>query len=242
MKRYLLTSCLAGVLLAVSTATSAAAQLSLPKIAPTDAQGRLRLGIRDWVTFDAQGASPPSLWYISEGVIKQTENTLVNDKKAMKADPTLEREGTMFVYQRGMEFSDGELSFDVFATDDDGIGVAFRWSGPSKFYLWYMDGQRRYRTLAKKDSIAYQALEANRRGFDMRRWYAVRIVMDGPRIRVFVDGELEFDTVDSAHEKGTVAMFCWGNSGALFRDVMFVAKAQESDVVGKKKAEASGSK
>lgn len=225
MNRHFLSACVA--LLVVSGQPSWAAERSLSRISPTDGQGRLRLGLRDWMTLDARAASPPSLWYISEGVIKQTENTIVNDKKAMKADPTLEREGTMFVYQRGKEFADGELSFDVYATDDDGIGVAFRWSSPSKYYLWYMDAQRRYRTLARKDSIEYRALEANRRGFDMRRWYAVKIVMVGPRIAVYVDGELEFDTVDSTHEKGTVAMFCWGNSGALFREVSFVPKEPE---------------
>ncbi len=198
------------------------------RIAPTDSEGRLRLGLRDWVTADAPGASPASLWYISEGVIKQTENTIVNNKRALKPDPTLEREGTMFVYQRGAEFKDGEITLDIYSTDDDGIGVAFRWNGPSQFYLWYMDGQRRYRTLAVKDGVSYQALESKRRGFEMRRWYPVRIVLDGPRISVYVDGDLEFVTLDGTHSKGSIALFCWGNAGALFREVKFTPKSVEA--------------
>jgi len=200
------------------------AERSATQQGATDAAGRLKVGLRDWVSVDAPAASPPSLWYVSEGVVKLTENTLVNNKKALKPDPTLEREGTMFVYQAGAEFADGELTLDLFATDDDGIGVAFRWNAPDKYYLWYMDGQRRYRTLAVRNDASYAALESNRRGFEMRRWYAVRIVMEGPRIAVYVDGVKEFETRDNRHRRGTIALYCWGNSGAMFRDVRFVAK------------------
>lgn len=223
MNRFLRVSLTALLIFSGLSVGVDAAESGLRKLPATNAGGRLRLGLRDWVVNDALGASPPSSWYISDGVIKQTENTIVNDKKALKPDPTLEREGTMYVYQPGMDFGDGEISLDIFATDDDGVGVAFRWTGISKYNLWYMDGQRRYRTLAVKNEFTYQALESNRRGFETRRWYPVRIVMEGPRITVHVDGKKEFETYDGTHRKGTIALFCWGNSGALFRDVTFVA-------------------
>jgi hypothetical protein len=205
-----------------------AAESGLRKLPATNAGGHLRLGLRDWAVSDGLGASPPSSWYISEGVIKQTENTIVNNKKALKPDPTLEREGTMFVYQPGMEFGDGEISLDIFCTDDDGVGVAFKWTGVSKYNLWYMDGQRHYRTLAVKNEFSYEALESNRRGVEMRRWYPVRIVMEGPKITVFVNGQKEFETYDGTHKKGTIALFCWGNSGTLFRDLKFVAAKKKA--------------
>jgi len=212
-----------------------AAESGLRKLPATNAGGKLRLGLRDWAVIDALGASPPSSWYISEGVIKQTENTIVNNKKALKPDPTLEREGTMYVYQPGMDFGDGEISLDIFCTDDDGVGVAFKWNSVSKYNLWYMDGQRHYRTLAVKNEFRYQALESNRRGFQMRRWYPVRIVMEGPRITVFVNGQKEFETYDGTHKKGTIALFCWGNSGALFRDLKFVAAKKEAAAEAREK-------
>lgn len=227
MKRFLRLSLAVFLTLSGFAFHADAAESSLRKLPATNAGGRLRLGLRDWAVNDALGASPASSWYISEGLIKQTENTIVNNKRALKPDPTLEREGTMYVYQPGMEFGDGEISLDVFSTDDDGIGVAFRWTGPSKFNLWYMDGQRHYRTLAVKDEFRYQALESNRRGFETRRWYPVRIVLEGPKITVYVNGNKEFETYDGTHRKGTIALFCWGNSGALFRDLKFVAARKE---------------
>jgi len=233
--RFVLAVCLLGW----AHAASAAERTSV-RGGADDTEGRLRLGLRDWASVDAPAASPPSLWYVSEGIVKQTENTIVNNKKALKPDPTAEREGTMFVYQAGSSFADGELTFDVYATDDDGIGAAFRWNAPDKYYLWYMDGQRRYRTLAAKEGFTYEALESNRRGFETRRWYAVKIVMEGQRIEVYVDGEREFATLDARHKQGTVALFCWGNSGAMFRDISFVAKSAgpgkgAADGVGEKK-------
>lgn len=238
MNRFLRLSLAVFLTLSGLAAGVGAAEPGLRKLPATNAGGRLRLGLRDWAAVDALGASPPSSWYISEGLIKQTENTIVNDKKALKPDPTLEREGTMFVYQSGMEFGDGEISLDILSTDDDGMGVAFRWTGTSKYNLWYMDGQRHYRTLAVKDEFRYQVLESNRRGFETRRWYPVRIVLEGAKITVYVNGRKEFETYDGTHRRGTIALFCWGNSGALFRDLKFVAARKEPPAEDRGKPEA----
>jgi len=47
----------------------------------------------------------------------------------------------------------------------------------------------------------------------------VRLVLAGPKISVYVDGEKDFEVVDGTLHAGTVALYSWGSTGAKFRYV-----------------------
>jgi hypothetical protein len=186
--------------------------------------GVLSLDAGDWRSWDAPGASPPSAWTVQEGEIVQTANTLVDLGEAMGVDPGAERPGTFYTYERGREFRSGELSFEIQSADNDTAGVAFRLTDVEHYYLWAMDSERGFRALAVKDGGRYALLAANAQGYVPGKWYGVRIVLEGPRLTVHVDGEKDLEAEDARLAAGTVAFYAWGNAGVKFRNALFQAR------------------
>ena len=174
---------------------------------------------RDWQGWDAPGARPASEWVLARGEISQKANTLLNAGQAMGKDPSAERPGTFYIYRPELDLAKGEFSFEVESEDNDTVGVAFRLQDPEHYYLWFMDSERGFRALAVKDGPEFRVLSANGIGFKSGQNYQVRLLMDGPCLAVYVDGTKEFEVEDRRFARGTVALYCWGNSGARFRNL-----------------------
>ena len=102
--------------------------------------------------------------------------------------------------------------------------MAFRVKDARHHYLFAMNRQRGFRTLAVRDGDDYRVLALNHKGYESNRWHDVKVVLDGPRIAVYVDGQKDFDLVDRAFRSGTVALHSWGNQGSRFRLVAFRKK------------------
>lgn len=177
-----------------------------------------------WRVEDAAGANPPSAWSIEGGTIEQTSNVMVGGKRVMEDDPSVERPGSVFVFKDAGLFSDGELSFEMNSTDDDGVGVALRYQGPDRYYLWNTHNQRPFRALAVKQGSRYEVLAANKRSFERRKWLQIRIVFNGSKITGYVDGEKDFEIDDPTYDSGTIGFYSWGNSGVQFRNIKFEKK------------------
>ncbi|MGD8240167.1 MAG: DUF1080 domain-containing protein, partial [Armatimonadota bacterium] len=62
-------------------------------------------------------------------------------------------------------------------------------------------------------------LARNTGGYQANRWYSLRIVLAGPRITVYLDGEKDLEATDDTLGKGTFALYSWGSTGAKFRSV-----------------------
>ncbi|MFQ5808337.1 MAG: chitobiase/beta-hexosaminidase C-terminal domain-containing protein, partial [Armatimonadota bacterium] len=172
----------------------------------------------DWRIHDSPDASPPaSNWQVVDGVATELSNHFKG--VAADSDPLVERPGTYRSYAPGKGLTDGELSLEVSSADDDGIGVAFRFGGLERHYVWAMDAQRRYHRLACKDGDSFRVLARNEEGYERNRWYSLRVVLAGPRITVYLDGEKDLEATDHTLGKGTFALYSWGSTGAKFRNV-----------------------
>lgn len=174
-----------------------------------------------WRVEDAPGAAPPSAWSIEGGTIEQTSNVMVGGKRVMEDTPEVERPGSMFLFKDAKRFTDGELSFEMNSTDDDGVGVALRYQGPENYYLWNTHNQRPFRALAVKQGERYEVLAANKRSFERRKWLKIRIEFNGTRITGYVDGEIDFEIDNATYKSGTIGFYSWGNSGVQFRNIKF---------------------
>ena len=171
-----------------------------------------------WQVHDTPGGGPPnSNWVVADGIATELSNHYKGS--ASEPDPAMERPGTFRAYGPGASFADGELALDIASADDDGIGVAFRFQDPQRHYLFSMDKQRAFRILARKSGDAYEVLAQNAKGYRANRWYEVRIVLQGAKISVYVDGELDLEVVDETFPKGAFALYSWGSTGAKFRNV-----------------------
>lgn len=121
----------------------------------------------------------------------------------------------------GLDFGDGELSLDLSSDDDDVLGVAFRLRDPEHYYLFAMDRQRGFRALAVKDGDRYRLLDFNEKDYRTFHWYKLDIVLDGPKITIYMDGDKELEAVDETFASGTFGLYAWGCSGAKFRNIVW---------------------
>jgi hypothetical protein len=177
----------------------------------------------DWKVIDSPGATPPvSDWQLAGDHVTERSNLFVG--VAGNLDPLVDRPGSYRVFEPGGSWSDGELSLEIASSDDDGLGVAFRFNGRENYYVWSMDRQRSFHILAKKQGDAYETLAKNAATYAKDQWYTVRVVLDGPKITVYVDDQKDLEAVDETFAEGTIALYAWGCAGAKFRNVRWTPK------------------
>ena len=175
---------------------------------------------RVWdVSADTAGkvASAPSRWTVTGDTVTQLSN--IYQGAANDASATTERRGTLRIYREMADFTNGQLSFQFKSADDDGLGVAFRLTDDRHHYLWAADRQRGFRILALKNGDDYRVLAQNKQSYQSNTWHSVRIVMQGSKLTVFVDGEKDLEIEDETLAQGTVALYSWGTTGVQFRAI-----------------------
>jgi hypothetical protein len=82
-----------------------------------------------------------------------------------------------------------------------------------------MDAQRRFHILACKNGEDYRILAHKPVGYTPNHWYRLRVVLDGPALTVYLDGEKDLQARDETFARGTFALYAWGCAGARFRNV-----------------------
>jgi len=170
--------------------------------------------------------SPEGEWTIEQGVFTQLTNAMVGGKTTTVDTPNVERPGTLYLFDNGKAFGDGELSFEVQSSDNDALGFVMRHSGPDNFHLWSISSERPYRALAIKDDTNYTVTANVDAGYAPREWHKVRFVFAASEMIVYFDGEQDFSIDDAGAEDigpgQTIGFYSWGNSGSRFRNLRFV--------------------
>lgn len=80
-----------------------------------------------WRTENPPRISPQGEWSIEQGVFTQLTNAMVGGKATATDTPNVERPGTLYLFDNGEAFGNGELSFEVQSTDDDALGFVMRY-------------------------------------------------------------------------------------------------------------------
>jgi hypothetical protein len=120
-------------------------------------------------------------------------------------------------------FSWTDYTYEVtlHSTDNDGIGVMFRYQDANNYYKVDMDKQRNFRALFKMKDGVETTLASEPGGYtqDVDMMLQVRVL--GDQIVVTLDGSELFGgpVQDSGLAAGTVAPYCWGNAGSYFDDM-----------------------
>ena len=182
----------------------------------------IAMSARGWEVQDGSDSARKSNWQVADGAATELSN--ITRGGTASTEPGAYRPGTMRVYTRGKKTTNGELTVSIASADNDVLGVAFRYQGLDRYYVWSMDEERSYHALACKDGDAYRLLAHNQKGYVRNRWYEVRVVLAGNHITVFVDGEKDLEATDDTLRKGTFALYAWGCTGAKFRNVKWRAK------------------
>lgn len=168
-----------------------------------------------WSFVDEGTISAPSKWRIVSGELAQQSNI----RDGGRTDD-LPRLGTYLLYNDGLGWTDYKARFRMRSTDDDGLGMMFRYIDQDNWYRFSWDRQLQQRRLVKKAAGVYTLLAADNVPYALGQSYEVEIVAQGSQLEVWVGGVRVFQVEDTAHRRGSVAFYSWQNNGAFFDNLV----------------------
>jgi hypothetical protein len=96
----------------------------------------------------------------------------------------------------------------------------FRYQDNNNYYRFSWDRQRSYRRLVKKVNGIFTLLAKDNVPYVTGQNYQHEIVAHGKTLQVFIDGSTIFSVTDGNLSSGTIALYCWGNVGSYFDDIV----------------------
>ena len=174
---------------------------------------------------DLNGAG--SAWEIP-GVSGLVQTSNIWGGKLNRNDPI--KPGTMLIGGHS-DWSDYRLSVFLRSTDDDAIGVVFRYLNPEHCYRFSMDREGRKRWLVRVAMGGHSILAEDDFVYRLDQDYLITIEAIGASLRVYQDRALVFEVTDESIDQGRIGLYCWGNAGARFSDVQVDDFSSQAPVV-----------
>ena len=185
-----------------------------------------------WYVRDEGSVSAPSRWEIGEvgkppvRVVCQSSNIHggATDAAAPAKPGTLlllaDRDDLSLSHadQPG-QWTDYRFSVLVRSTDNDAIGVVFRYLSKQRYYRFSKDRERRYRRLVRVVDGFVTVLAEDDWVYRKDQDYEIAVEATGSKLVVYQDGEQVFSVEDSSMDRGRVGLYCWASEGAQFTDV-----------------------
>jgi hypothetical protein len=168
-----------------------------------------------WSVLDVGTNQGPSAWSVSGGWATQTTNIWGHPSGGDSG-------GTFLVYDSGFGWSNYRYRLRLRSSDDDGIGVLFRYQGTDDYYAFYLHSQLSQRRLFRRAGGQETLLAGDSFAYRVSDDYVVEIGVRGDRIDVYLDSVLVFSAEDDALATGTVGFLSRANDGSRFDDVRVV--------------------
>ena len=190
----------------------------------------LTIAAADWQVIDTKiAANGGSNWESDGGAWRQTGNIFSKTPQTLLPASAIERPGT-FLQLLGRELpAERVISLSLRSGDNDAIGIAFSFTDAEHYTLWAMNAERKYRSVLQKSAAGFSELASKPTGYTPGQTYALRIVQTTAITRIYLDGTLDFE-LPTSHAGGGIALYAWGNSDCLFRDLE-VAAPDAGDMV-----------
>jgi hypothetical protein len=118
------------------------------------------------------------------------------------------------------KWSDYRASVKMRSSDNDGIGVMFRYQDSENYYRFSWNLHHKYRRLEKQVGGVFKVLAQDSVTYKPGQTYALRIVAQGPSLKVQIDGKTIFSVTDTSFSEGTIALYSHYNQGSSFDDVL----------------------
>jgi hypothetical protein len=181
--------------------------------------------LSDWAIVDEGTNEGPSAWSAEMGILLQDSN--IHSPPRNARDPA--KLGTFAFYgvpegneppgQRATTWTDYRVRVTMSSTDNDALGVMFRYQDNDNYYRFSWDSSRRYRRLVKKENGQFVVLAEDKESYVIGQTYDVEIVADGTTLEIWIDGELVLCAEDGSLAEGTIALYSWGNEGSYLDDI-----------------------
>ena len=165
-----------------------------------------------WTLVEQGTIQGPMAWSAVTGVMVQSSNVYSSSE--------ISKLGTYAYWQAGSGWTDYTATVTIKSDDDDGVGIMFRYQDGNNYYRFIWDRQRNSRALAKCESGQFTILDEDSVAYVSGRDYQVKISVQGSTLQVFIDGSQVLSADDSTISSGTIALYCWGNMGSYFDDIL----------------------
>ena len=163
--------------------------------------------------------SGPSNWFIEDEVLRQTSNIWAYS-------------GTdEFKYNLGTHIVNGNSEwgnyfFNVLmkATDNDGIGIIFRYQDEKNYYRFLLiedqgNGGPKRRIQKFIDGEIYTLYEETLDDAIPNSWFSLTAEVISDSISIYINGSLFNTITDTTFKKGKIGLNCYAMSGAYFDSV-----------------------
>ncbi len=167
-----------------------------------------------WEYFD-DGAEVESIWSISSGRVVESSDT----QAGATAGTAIEKPGTYLRHKLGAYWLDYRLEATLRSTDDDALGVMFRYVDNDNYYRFSMDRERSYRRFVKKVNGVYTLLWQDAVPYSLSTNVNVVITAQGAALALSINGTQMYSGTDASLRRGTIALYAWGEDQAQFDDV-----------------------
>jgi hypothetical protein len=152
----------------------------------------------------------PSSWSISEGILVQSSEIGSGTSAAL---------GTYALFTRG-SWTDYRFAVKIKSTDNDSIGVMFRYQDDFNSYRFVWDTQEKSRRVEKRVNGVFKILAQDTVPYVTGQTYQLDIVAKGSYLELLVNGTLLFSVNDSSFSGGTVGLYSRFNKASFFDDVL----------------------
>ena len=108
---------------------------------------------------------------------------------------------------------------DIRSTDNDFIGVMFRYIDENNYYRFNWNAQSSKRQLIKVKDGAASLLAEDLVAYELDKTYALKIDADGASIEVYIDNINVLSANDNSFSHGAMALYCSGNTGCHYENI-----------------------
>lgn len=178
----------------------------------------------DWeITDDPQPKSGPGSWSVTNEELRQTSNIWAYDPPAE------------FIYHLGSHVSAGGANWTDYSlnailrsTDNDGIGIIFRYQDPQNYYRVLLMNDagnsgnanspiqriQKFEDGEPRTLLQNKVNEAYPQGY-----FSLSADVRGDSIKAYLNGQLIGEVEDTTYRSGKIGLFVYANSGARFDSV-----------------------
>ncbi len=137
----------------------------------------------------------------------------------------------------GSNWTDYTFSANLYAMDDDGLGLIFRYADNNNYYRLRWNKQNKQNWLGNNQAGHGLVLDKKVRGtwsklahyspsYKPRTWYTVTVKVIGNNIKVYLKGD-QFDGLylninDDSLSHGKIGFYSWGSQDVIFDDVLVI--------------------
>ncbi|HVT04520.1 MAG TPA: family 16 glycoside hydrolase [Thermoanaerobaculia bacterium] len=181
-----------------------------------------------WEIHEARDAIlGPSKWFLKDSAIWQTSNIFRKGEWERVA-----LQGSTLVTRGGQEWDDCQITVKFKSTDDDGVGVVFRYRDEEHHYRFITVEDKEnggpFRRLQVLDGKNITTLAETTLGYNRGESHTIRIRTAGPDLQVWFDGD-ELSAKSSLFRQGKIGLLTYAENPIAFYFVRVTKEEPEPD-------------